>query len=260
MIAPTLYRGVWPRNVSKLAKYRVQFLDGTWKITVVYEIEENLRYLAVESGGTSLVQRINALKSALRGQPGGAFYVNEFRQVIVPVEGSSDTGANSLYYCAGRLDDDLTFEFEGRLLTTKPIRPDGSPLAPGEPWVGPRPGIPYVLAAGGRDIYYESPALTDTEPPEIRSRVTRKVCLSKIVRDKTALMRCVQTIASVCGYTGGRFYVNEHGAIFTPVGTGDGNGIDYVYCGQIDPSAWFPEPPMGAWADKFSGSAGVPPA
>jgi hypothetical protein len=36
--------------------------------------------------------------------------------------------------------------------------------------------------------------------------------------------------------------VNEHGAIFTPVSAGDGNGLDYVYCGQIDRTAWFPEP------------------
>lgn len=26
---------------------------------------------------------------------------------------------------------------------------------------------------------------------------------------------------------------------------GDGNGLDYVYCGQIDRSAWFPEPSVG---------------
>ena len=30
--------------------------------------------------------------------------------------------------------------------------------------------------------------------------------------------------------------------MFSPVSAGDGNGIDYIYCGQIDKTAWFPEP------------------
>ena len=49
-------------------------------------------------------------------------------------------------------------------------------------------------------------------------------------------------ISNVRGHQGGRFYVNEHGAIFTPVDGEDGNGIDYVYCGQVNPVAWSPEP------------------
>lgn len=57
-------------------------------------------------------------------------------------------------------------------------------------------------------------------------------------------MRAVRPIADVRGHQGGRFYVNEHGAVFTPVGAGDGNGLDYLYCGQIDREAWFPEPPV----------------
>ena len=30
--------------------------------------------------------------------------------------------------------------------------------------------------------------------------------------------------------------------MFSPVGAGEGNGIDYIYCGQIDHAAWFPAP------------------
>jgi hypothetical protein len=36
--------------------------------------------------------------------------------------------------------------------------------------------------------------------------------------------------------------VNEHGAKFAPVSAGDGNGLDCLSCGQIDRTAWFPEP------------------
>lgn len=251
MSTPTLYRGVWPQNVSKLAKYAIRFLDGTWKITVLYEAGEGLRYLAVEGGGADVIQKINALKTAVGDQPGGAFYVNEYRHVLVPVAASSGTGFGSHYYCAGRLEADLTFEFEGSPLTTKPVRTDGSPLAPGDPWVGPRPGIPYVLAAGGGDIYYESPALTDTDPPRVRPQMTRKVQLSKVLGDKATLSHVVRLVAAVRGHQGGRFYVNEHGAMFTPVGAGDGNGLDYIYCGQIERAAWFPEPPIGEWAESY---------
>jgi len=51
-------------------------------------------------------------------------------------------------------------------------------------------------------------------------------------------------VSDIRGHQGGRFYVNEHGAIFTPVAAGDGNGLDFVYCGKIDRTAWFPEPPI----------------
>jgi len=245
MNTSTLYRGVWPQNVSKLAKYSVRFIDGDWKITVLYEAGEGLRYLAVEGGGADLTSRINAVKMALQDQPGGAFYVNEYRHVLVPVKGDASSGAGSHYYYAGRLAGDFRFEFEGKPLTTKPVHPNGKPLKHGERWIGPRPGIPYVLAAGGGDIYYETPALTETDPPAIRPSMTRQVRLSRVLGDKALVARAVQPIADLRGYQGGRFYVNEHGAIFTPVDAGDGNGLDYLYCGKIDPSAWFPEPSVG---------------
>lgn len=242
MNTPNLYRGVWPQNVSKLAKYAIRFVDGDWKASVLYEAGEGLRYLAVEGAGNELIAQVNTLKTAIREQPGGAFYVNEYRHVIVPLSGDPISGTGSHYYFAGRLGTDLNFEFEGEPLTTKPVHRDGTPLKPGEKWVGPRPGIPYVLAAGGGDIYYKMPALTDGDPPAVRPSMTRQVRLSRVLGDRVSVAQTVRPIANIRGYQGGRFYVNEHGAIFTPIEAGDGNGLDYVYCGQITPSAWFPEP------------------
>lgn len=239
-----MYRGVWPQNVSRLAKYGLRFVDGVWKVTVLYDAGDGLRFLAVEGGSANIIEQINAVKVALGNPPGGAFYVNEYRHIVVPVKGDSDSGTGSHYYGAGRLHTDLVFDFEGKTLTTRPVRQDGSPLHPGEKWVGPRPGVPYVLSAGGGDVYYETPALTDAEPPEIRPRMIRKVQLSKVLNDAGATARAATTVAGVRGHQGGRFYVNEHGAAFTPVGAGDGNGLDYIYCGQIDRRYWFPEPPL----------------
>jgi hypothetical protein len=98
-----------------------------------------------------------------------------------------------------------------------------------------------VLAAGAQDVYYESPALTDGEPARVRPNMTRRVMLSKVLRDTRAAAETARTVAAIRSHAGGRFYVNEHGAMFTPVSEARG-GIDYVYCGQLAMERWFPEP------------------
>jgi len=240
MSEPTLYRGQWPQNVNKTAKYAVRIDDGKWKVTVSYDLGEGLMFLAIDGGDTGIAEKVNQVKRAIDGQEGGVFYINEYQHLIVPIA----RGGSSHYYSAGKVDCDFQFEFEGKQLTSKPIDLNGTALVPGDSWVGPRPAIPYVLAAGGKDIYFESPALTTSTPPEIRQGVTRKVQLSKILKDKALVAKALRPIREVRGHQGGRFYVNEHRAIFTPVDKGDGNGLNYIYCGQLDPDAWFPEPPL----------------
>jgi hypothetical protein len=244
-MAVSLYRGPWPQNVSKLAKYAVRFVDGEWKLTVLYDAGDGLRFLAVDGGGASVAKIVNAAKVAARDQPGGAFYVNEYRHIIVPVAAGPGSGVNSLYYFAGILDTELSFEFEGRKLHTKPLDTNGQPLKPGASWLGPRPGTPYVLAAGARDVYYETPALTDSDPPQVRPNMTQRVMLSRVLRDTQAAGRTAASVAAVRSHAGGRFYVNEHGAMFTPVNRSE-VGIEYIYCGTIDLSCWFAEPRLSS--------------
>jgi hypothetical protein len=245
MIEPVLYRGQWPQNISKTAKYAVRIVDGKWKITVSYDLGEGLMLLAVESRDNDIAERVNNIKRALVGQEGGVFYINEYRHLIVsvPKDGTSH------YYFGGTVDCDFQFEFERKKITPKPQKLDGSPLAPGDPWVGPRPAIPYVLAAGGKDIYFETPALTNTIPAKVRQGVTRKVQLSKVLKDRSLLASALSPICSFKGQQGGRFYVNEHLAIFTPIDKGEGNGLTYTYCGQVDLIAWFPEPKIESNAE-----------
>lgn len=233
-----LYRGHWPKNVSKTAKYGVRIDNGEWEVTVVCDLGDGLKYLAVDRGTTNIAKCVNQIKQAVARQEGGAFYINEYQHLLVPLKRGNDTH----YFSDGKVDCEFHFEFEGKRLTSKPVNADGNPLSPGDEWIGPRPGIPYVLAAGGKDIYYETPALTETDPPEVRENLTRKVELSKVIKDNARLASAIQPILDVRKHQGGRFYVNEHGAIFTPVDKGDGNGLNYIYCGQIDFDAWFPEP------------------
>ncbi|HWQ28340.1 MAG TPA: hypothetical protein VNN12_04900 [Dehalococcoidia bacterium] len=230
-----LYPGNWPQNVSRLAKYAVRLVDGEWKITVLCEVEDGLRYLAVHERADDVVERVNHIKRAVGNEiPGGPFYVNEYRHLLVPVRAADSSGPGSHYYYGGRVETDFTFDYEGRTLSSKPAG-----LEPGDRWTGPRPGIPYVLAAGAGDIYYESPVVG--ADGQLRLRVSRKVSLAKVAGVDVA-RRVAAEVARVKGYIGGRFYVNEHGAMFAPVTAGDGNGVDYVFCGQIDLGAWFPEP------------------
>lgn len=233
-----LYRGLWPKNVSKLAKYIIKFDSGEWRVAVLYDVGDGMQYLAVEDGQHDLVEKVNAVKRSINAQPGGAFYINEFRHIIVPVS----NGISSHYYYGGRFDGDLRFQFEGRPLTTRPVDEHGTPLRPGDRWVGPRPGIPYVLSAGATDIYFESPALTADDPPSVRENVIRKVKLSMELGNRQQAAKAAAAIGQLRGYSGGRFYVNEHGAMFTPVDKGDGNGLSYIFCGEIDLNSWFTEP------------------
>lgn len=94
--------------------------------------------------------KINEIKQHFNGAPGGPFYINEYKQVLVPVGRGAD------YYYAGEYHEPLIFEFEGgHRISGEALDPNGIPLNLGDIWRGPRPGgIPYRLAAGGKDIYY----------------------------------------------------------------------------------------------------------
>ena len=82
---------------------------------------------------------VNAVKTELSGREGGAFYINEFSSVLVP------DGAGQCSYWAG--DYKETLEFRDGDLRVSPVATPG--LRAGDPWMGPRVGIKYVLVAGG---------------------------------------------------------------------------------------------------------------
>jgi hypothetical protein len=238
---PKLYSGLWPSNVGRAAKYAVRHVEGEWKVTVIYESGVGERFLAVDGDQAELVAKVNHIKETCSGSPGGVFYLNEFRHILVPVPHGAEDGTNAHVYCAGRFDSLLSFHFEGVALDTVPIRKDGTHMEPGEEWIGPRPGVAYKLAAGGNDIYFESPGLSEGDQPKVRPGVTRKVQLSRVHGNKNQVAMACAPVKKIRGHQGGRFYVNEHGAMFTPT-TKESGEINYIYCGRIDPECWFPEP------------------
>src|SRR5207249_4929629 len=110
---------------------------------------------------------------------------------------------------------------------------DGRELEPGDTWTGPHPGIPYVLKAGGDDVYYVK---------ETRPNVTRQIHLSDPEHaGPAAAKEFARRIQQVKGWAGGRFYVNEWREIFTPLTSPD--GLRYVYIGHLElDEPWFSKP------------------
>lgn len=219
------FRGNCPGNVSKDAKYSVRNANGKYVIGIYYRTNDGEIWYPISEDHSELVKMVNAVKIHFSGSAGGAFYINEFRQVIVPC-----VGEDGNYYLAGEYLEDLVFEFEGKIISGNAVDLDGKPIQPGDSWSGPHPGIPYTLAAGGKDIYFKySP----------RPRVEKEVRLSKVIGGEKAAI-VAKMIASVKGSSGGGFYVNEFCQVFAPR-TGD-YGVDYVYVGKISLDNWFDKP------------------
>jgi hypothetical protein len=108
---------------------------------------------------------------------------------------------------------------------------DGNPIPVGRPWRGLHQGIRYVLAAGGRDIYYNSSPRPD---------VLRTIRLSRCVGEDAAA-QLASRVREVKGFSGGRFYINEWREMFAPLGEED--TMEYLYIGRLLPEdPWFRQP------------------
>ena len=221
------FTGNCPRNVSKDAKYSIRARGGGDSVvTLTYEAANGERWYPSTRDHPDLVAAVNSVKLAQGQAPGGQFYINEYGQVLVPV-------ADGTYYVATEsYDAPLEFQFEGKTLSGLGVDLEGRPLEPGDLWVGPHPGIPYKLRAGGGDIYYAS---------HPRPFVERKMWLSGPVGPDAA-RALASRIQQVKGWHGGRFYINEWWEMFAPV---DGRGsLEYRYIGHLDESdrtSWFPK-------------------
>ncbi len=221
-----IFRGNCPTNVSKDAKYTVR-IDKDRKTSVIgltYNAGDDERWYTTTEKHPGLVKIVNDVKISRGNPPNGSFYINEYKQVIVPVIDTKD------YYLAGIYEERLEFKFEGNILSGSPIDLQGNPIKPGDKWVGPHPGIPYRLAAGGKDIYYKS---------HPRPNVEKKVILSK-ARSPQIAAEVADKISKYKGHSGGRFYVNEYRSIFAPIK--EDEGWNFIYIGELDMDKWFPPP------------------
>ncbi|KLR59936.1 hypothetical protein IMCC26207_110175 [Actinobacteria bacterium IMCC26207] len=212
-----IYPGNIPANVGKDAKYSVVSGADGYEVRLVYRVSKREKQLLTTAAHPNLVEMVNAVKKEHNGTPGGAFYINEFLDVLVP---TADSGC----YFAGTYRETLAFDMEGTKVSA--LSPEG--LEPGDEWPGPRVGIRYKLKAGGRDISYTR---------KDGSRETEH-CLSD-VHDSTQAAALAKRIARVKGDSGGRIYLNEAAEFFGPPSD---PGDPFVYLGPLGDDLWFPPP------------------
>jgi len=216
------FEGLIPSTVAKDTKYSVHSAGEGYKIALLYRTSDGETWHMSNEEHSLLANMVNKVKTEVTGSPGGSFYINEFKQVLVK--------ANDVCYLAGEYDTPLKFEFDGKIISGEARNLDGKPLEPGDIWVGPHVGIIYILAAGGGDIKCKFKKSQDIT---VEKKLSQAVGLGEA--NKVA-----RSIAKIKGNAGGRIYVNEFGNIFTPKNSDD--GIDYIYVGAIDYKSWFSKP------------------
>ncbi|MCL6650016.1 MAG: hypothetical protein K6U89_16995 [Chloroflexi bacterium] len=86
------FTGNCPRNVAKDAKYAIRSGPGGPVVALVYRAKAGERWLATTEDHPELVRIVNAVKRAHGDSQHGPFYINEYRQVLVPV-GRGQNGA-----------------------------------------------------------------------------------------------------------------------------------------------------------------------
>ena len=218
-------------NVSKDAKYVVRHHGaGQFRIALLYRADGGETWHVSTQAHPELAKMVNRVKEEVARAPAGAFYINEYRQVIVP---ASDGESERKMYYAGEYATQLEFQFEGKRVSTQPRDLTGRTLKPGDKWMGPRVAIKYTLAAGGNDIRYES---------NPRPEVTKRVSLV----DSIGAMVAMPMLDMIHAHKrdGGAVYVNDSLAVFVPLTLS--SPMEYVYCGQLDLARWFPKPDMGS--------------
>jgi hypothetical protein len=222
---PIKFGGNSGASITKQGKYRVSHEPDGFSISVVIETPDGIRCYPSTDKHPKLVELVNKVKVEIRGSEAGPFFINEWKQVIVPA------GNPVEYYYAGEYHPEIILGLDGEEFSGRPHDNEGNLLKPGDSWTGrPRPGIEYILKAGGADIEYVVQVGPNRE----------KICrLSKFVGVEDA-RRVARKIAIIKGNKGGRFFVNEYGAIFGPKQVA--SGYDFVFIGILSSSdPWFPK-------------------
>lgn len=160
----------------------------------------------------NLVESVNQLKNTYSGQQGGAFRINEFRQVIVP----TGMGGAASAFCVGTTRGVMTFEHpsEGAFDLT------GDGLSAGDLWGKPVVALRYTIHEDDTVSFEHSPGADTRE----RQRV----------RTKQALAGSARRIRGQAGFA---FLVNDLGEAVVKCPP----DWQARYVGHIDFDNWFEE-------------------
>lgn len=209
--------------VNSQGKYRIVHRRDGFAVELVIETADGIRSYPASQDHPLLIKMVNTVKIAANGREGGQFYINEWRQIIVPA------GDPVRYFYAGEYHIHVVLRLDKHEFSGRPHDEKGNLLRPGDDWTDrPRPGMQYVLTAGGTDIKYVT---------EIEAGVEKIIRLSQQVGEQQA-RRTARKISAIKGNKGGRFYINEYRAIFAPCDNNTRN--QFTFIGVLtDEDAWF---------------------
>lgn len=216
------YPGNVPSNVNKDARYSVVNGPDGYRVRLIFQVSHRERALLTTDDHAELVEMVNEVKLEHNGVAGGAFYINEYNDVLVPTmeDGTCYAGQYEKF-----LEFDLSGDGSGPIIS--PEVPPG--LQPGDAWNGPHVGVRYKLTAGAKDIAYTRKAGPNRE-------ITERLSFACGAKDAERLAR---RLGRVKGESGGRIYINEARAFFSPP---SGPDDQYTYLGSLDEDLWFPPP------------------
>jgi hypothetical protein len=165
-------------------------------------------------GAQQLAKAVNAVKRKQCGLAGGSFVINEFGQVLCPIQKTFDR------FLVGHAAGLLRFEDASEDGVYRSIGED-SDLVCGDEWNLPYIGMQYQLAAGGWIYFWrdgKEQGGSDKPPRQDEALIER--------------LRGIRPHGAV------RFIVNHHGIVLTkkPI---DNSTWKAIYVGRINLDLWF---------------------
>jgi hypothetical protein len=214
-IKPRHFRGRYRRPQGEESAYHVSaqgIITVRWRDrSEEYRFESKVKQSpAVQD----LAQAVNEAKRRATGWRGGSFVIDEFGQVISPVQQSRDR------FLVGKATGPLYFEDpwqEDKWLSLQ----DLTDLQCGDEWLRPYLGMQYQLHGGDHIYFWQEDA-----------EGARKLYPKKQDLDLIEKLRLIRPNGAV------RFIVNQYGIVLTqkPVGR---NVWKPVYVGRINYDLWF---------------------
>lgn len=218
--APHIWRGYYRRIPGDEFVFHLRFnqqMRRWWPVIEWKYQGYTATCFAAESPAVhQLARSIEALKRAYAGAPGGSFQINEFGQVLAPVNDQS----YRIFYL-GDFSERLSFDNPFEPGHTFHLGPEPG-IQRGDLWSKPYLGVPYNLSKSG-NLYRRHQSDEGSEAqylerpyPELR-------------RNLTALRGSYNAI---------RFIINLEGIILTKKRIKPDNWQP-VYVGQLDLDRWF---------------------